>query len=94
MAVNYEDVKQSPEIRTYITQADVSLTALGFTEHARTIPILIGTVLGEFVFYMLGMDKYALSEEELYSMGETISYGIKKSRLTGFFFLFFYSKRF
>lgn len=43
---------------------------VGFTEHARTIPILIGTVLGEFVFYMLGMDKYALSEEELYSMVE------------------------
>ena len=34
MAVTYEDVKQSQEIRTYITQADASLLALGFTEHS------------------------------------------------------------
>ena len=34
MNVTFEDVKNSPEIRTYITQADASLLALGFTEHA------------------------------------------------------------
>ncbi|MGI5963915.1 MAG: HD domain-containing protein [Lawsonibacter sp.] len=34
MHVTFEDVKNSPEIRTYITQADASLLALGFTEHA------------------------------------------------------------
>ena len=34
MNVTFEIVKNSPEIRTYITQADVSLTALGFTEHS------------------------------------------------------------
>ena len=34
MRVTYEDVKRSEEIRTYITQADASLTALGFTEHS------------------------------------------------------------
>ena len=34
MAVTYEDIKQSQEIRTYITQADASLLALGFTEHS------------------------------------------------------------
>ena len=34
MAVTYKDVQQSPEIRTYITQADASLLALGFTEHS------------------------------------------------------------
>lgn len=34
MNVTFEDVKNSPEIRTYITQADASLTALGFTEHS------------------------------------------------------------
>ena len=34
MKITYEDVKNSPEIRTYITQADASLTALGFTEHS------------------------------------------------------------
>ena len=34
MNVTFEDVKNSPEIRTYITQADASLLALGYTEHA------------------------------------------------------------
>ena len=34
MAVTYEDIKQSQEIRTYITQADASLLSLGFTEHS------------------------------------------------------------
>ena len=34
MNVTFEIVKNSPEIRTYITQADASLTALGFTEHS------------------------------------------------------------
>ena len=34
MKITYEDVKSSPEIRTYITQADGSLIALGFTEHS------------------------------------------------------------
>jgi len=34
MNVTFQDVKNSPEIRTYITQADASLLALGFTEHS------------------------------------------------------------
>ncbi|MGE4275651.1 MAG: HD domain-containing protein [Lawsonibacter sp.] len=34
MNVTFQDIKNSPEIRTYITQADASLTALGFTEHS------------------------------------------------------------
>ena len=34
MNVTFEDVKNSPEIRTYITQADASLLALGYTEHS------------------------------------------------------------
>ncbi len=34
MKVTFEDVKNSPEIRTYISQADASLTALGYTEHS------------------------------------------------------------
>lgn len=32
--ITYETVKKSDEIRTYIKQADESLKALGFTEHA------------------------------------------------------------
>ena len=34
MSVSFQAVKDSPEIRTYITQADASLIALGFTEHS------------------------------------------------------------
>ena len=34
MNITFQDVKNSPEIRTYITQADASLLALGFTEHS------------------------------------------------------------
>ena len=34
MPVTFEDVRNSPEIRTYITQADTSLIALGYTEHS------------------------------------------------------------
>ena len=34
MNVTYEAIKASSEIRTYITQADASLLALGFTEHS------------------------------------------------------------
>ena len=32
--ITFEDVKNSEEIRTYIKQADMSLKALGFTEHS------------------------------------------------------------
>ena len=34
MEVTLDMIRSSPEIRTYITQADASLTALGFTEHS------------------------------------------------------------
>ena len=34
MAITYQDIQNSAEIRTYITQADMSLLALGFTEHS------------------------------------------------------------
>lgn len=34
MNVTFEMVKNDPEVRTYITQADASLIALGFTEHS------------------------------------------------------------
>lgn len=32
--MTYEEIQQVPSIRTYITQADASLRALGFTEHS------------------------------------------------------------
>lgn len=34
MAVTFDEARSAPEIRTYITQADASLIALGFTEHS------------------------------------------------------------
>lgn len=34
MHVTYESIKNNPEINTYITQADASLIAMGFTEHS------------------------------------------------------------
>ncbi len=34
MIITFEEVRNAPEIRTYITQADASLLARGFTEHS------------------------------------------------------------
>lgn len=34
MRPDFESVKNNPEIRTYITQADASLLAMGYTEHS------------------------------------------------------------
>lgn len=34
MTVNFETVKSNSQIRTYITEADKSLSALGYTEHS------------------------------------------------------------
>ncbi len=38
---------------------------VGFREHAYKIPMMIGTVYGEFVFNPLGYNKYELSDEEV-----------------------------
>ena len=32
--LNYEEIRKNPEINTYITRADESLSALGYTEHS------------------------------------------------------------
>lgn len=34
MNIDFEAIRSNPEIRTYIAQADASLTAMGFTEHS------------------------------------------------------------
>ena len=34
MNITYEDIKNSEEVRTYIRQADASLSAMGYTEHS------------------------------------------------------------
>jgi len=33
-SITYQDIKKNKEIRTYIKQADISLKALGYTEHS------------------------------------------------------------
>jgi len=47
--VTYEQVKQNPNIRTYIQRADESLTALGYTEHS----FAHVTVVAETAAYLL-----------------------------------------
>lgn len=37
---------------------------VGYTEHAKTIPVLIGSVFGEFAFDPLPFNKFALSRQE------------------------------
>ncbi|HZJ57535.1 MAG TPA: carboxylesterase family protein [Clostridia bacterium] len=37
----------------------------GHTEHAKTIPLMIGSVFGEFAFEKLPFNKYELSEDEM-----------------------------
>ncbi|MGB8453000.1 MAG: carboxylesterase family protein [Anaerocolumna sp.] len=42
--------------------------AVGFTDHAKTIPVLIGSVMGEFAFGPGVPNKYMLSENEIQPM--------------------------
>lgn len=53
----------------------------GFTEHARTIPVLVGSVLGEFCFEQGVADKYTLSEEQIEGLLEE-KYKEKAGELT------------
>ena len=32
--IHYQDIRRDPTVNTYITKANESLTALGFTEHS------------------------------------------------------------
>lgn len=59
--VTYEQLRQSPEIRTYITRADESLRALGFTEHS----FAHVTRVSETAAYILGELGYDANEIEL-----------------------------
>lgn len=59
--VTYEQLRQSPEIRTYITRADESLRALGFTEHS----FAHVTRVSETAAYILGELGYDAHEIEL-----------------------------
>lgn len=52
MEVTFDMIRSSPEIRTYITQADASLTALGFTEHSFAH---VGKLWGDRIFEKCGI---------------------------------------
>lgn len=43
---------------------------VGFTEHAKTIPVMIGTVMGEFMTFMSDLDKYGATEDDVKAMVE------------------------
>ncbi len=59
MRVTYEDVKRSEDIRTYITQADASLIALGFTEHSFAHVTRCAEVAGDLL-EELGYDEHQI----------------------------------
>lgn len=47
--LTYKDIKQSEEIRAYIKQADLSLAALGFTEHSFAHVVKCAEVAGSLL---------------------------------------------
>lgn len=47
--LTYQDIKQSEEIRAYIKQADLSLAALGFTEHSFAHVVKCAEVAGSLL---------------------------------------------
>ena len=59
MHITYETVKQSEEIRTYITQADASLIALGYTEHSFAHVTRCAEVAGDLLAE-LGYDEHQI----------------------------------
>ena len=59
--VTYEDLRKNAEINTYITRADESLSALGFTEHSFPHGCRVAEMAGE----TLGILGYGAHEIEL-----------------------------
>ena len=59
MHITYETVMQSEEIRTYITQADASLLALGYTEHSFAHVTRCAVVAGDLL-QELGYDAHTV----------------------------------
>ena len=57
---------------------------VGFTDHAKTIPVLIGSVMGEFCFEPGVQNKYAMAESEVLPMLEE-KYGEHAARLIPLF---------
>ncbi len=59
--ITYNDIKNNPNIRTYITKADESLIALGYTEHS----FAHVTKVAETAGYILETPGYSEHEVEL-----------------------------
>lgn len=57
--VTYESLRNNPEINTYITRADESLSALGFTEHSFPHVCRVAEMAGE-VLRILGYSEHEI----------------------------------
>ena len=53
--LTYEEIKKSAAIKTYITRADESLAALGFTEHSFSHVMHVAETAG-YILQTLGFD--------------------------------------
>ncbi len=54
--MTYEEIKQNESVRTYISQADASLKALGYTEHSFAHVTLVAVKAG-YILETLGFDE-------------------------------------
>lgn len=54
--ITFEDVKRNEEVKTYITKADESLIALGYTEHSFAHVMKVATT-AEYILSTLGYPK-------------------------------------
>jgi metal-dependent HD superfamily phosphatase/phosphodiesterase len=54
--VTYQEIRDNEEINTYIRQADMSLSALGFTEHSFAHVTIVAEKAG-YILQTLGYDK-------------------------------------
>ena len=54
--MTYEEIKNNEEVRTYIRQADMSLSALGYTEHSFAHVTLVAETAG-YILETLGYDE-------------------------------------
>ena len=57
--MTYEQIRKSEAIRTYITQADASLSALGFTEHSFAHVTRVSEIAG-YILQTLGNDEHTV----------------------------------
>lgn len=57
--VTYESLRNNPEVNTYITRADESLSALGFTEHSFPHVCRVAEMAGE-VLRILGYSEHEI----------------------------------